>query len=46
MTLGTGQRPGNTDEDSKPNSAKDYLMGVMGGGVWHVTFPAAHEHRG
>lgn len=46
MTLCTGQRPGNTDEDRKPNRAKDNIMGVMGGGVWHVMFTAAHERCG
>lgn len=46
MTLSTGQRPGSKDENRKPNRAKDNMMSVMGGGVWHDTFTAAHEHRG
>lgn len=46
MTLGTGQRPGKTDEDREPNRAKDNMIGAKGGGVWHVRFTVARKQGG
>lgn len=46
MTRDTGQKPGKADEESEVNRSKDSMIGVTGGGVWHVKFTVALKQGG